>query len=92
MTRKEKGYAEKDVDRSSKDRHEKVYNLTEDLAQDRLEWQNRIHVTDPNKVGRGFDNDECHFRNSFDFLYFSFFKNVLNFFGFLIDSFPKWNT
>ena len=26
-------------------------NLSEDLAQDRLEWRNRIHVANPNIVG-----------------------------------------
>ena len=26
-------------------------NLSEDLAQDRLEWRNKIHVIDPNIVG-----------------------------------------
>ena len=26
----------------------KKYNLLEDLAHDRLEWRNRVHVADPN--------------------------------------------
>ena len=29
----------------------KKYNLSEDLARDRSEWRNRIHVADPNIVG-----------------------------------------
>ena len=29
----------------------KKYNLSEDLAEDRLEWRNKLYVTDPNIVG-----------------------------------------
>ena len=29
----------------------KKYNLSENLAQDKLEWRNIIHVADPNIVG-----------------------------------------
>ena len=36
----------------------KKCNLFEDLAQDRLELRNKIHVFDPNLVGTGFDDDD----------------------------------
>lgn len=36
----------------------KKSNLPEDLALDRLEWRNNIHVADPNIVGHGFDDDD----------------------------------
>ena len=38
------------------------YNLFEDLAHDKSEWRNIIHVADPNIVGttgHGFGDEDC---------------------------------
>lgn len=35
-------------------------NLSEGLAQDRLEWGNRIQAADPSLLGLGFDHDHDH--------------------------------
>lgn len=42
-------------------------NLSEDLAKDRLEWQNIIHVPDLNIVGGNFDDydDDLNVQRSF---------------------------
>lgn len=47
MAHQGKGEAEDDMDGSNKDRFEKVQPFGGDLANDRLEWQNRIHVGKP---------------------------------------------
>ena len=36
----------------------KKCNLCKDLARDRLEWRNRIHVADPTQLGQVFDDDD----------------------------------
>ena len=33
-------------------------NLLEDLAQDRSEWRNKIHVATPTQLGQGFNDDD----------------------------------
>ena len=45
-----KGYAKDDVEVVKIDM--KKCNLSEDQAQDRLEWRNRIRVANPNIVGK----------------------------------------
>lgn len=39
----------------------KKCNLSEDLAQDRSEWKNRVYVVNPNKIEKGFDDDDDDF-------------------------------
>ena len=36
----------------------KKCNLSKDLAQDRTEWRNKIHVADSTELGQGFDDDD----------------------------------
>lgn len=57
------------MDGSDKDRPKDVQS-TPDLAQDRSEWRNRIHVADPKRTGLDDDDDDDDKCQQCDF-YFS---------------------